>query len=144
MMKTGGESLLLDTHAWIWTVDQNTSRLSPAALRSIEEALTRQAVAVSEISHWEIALKAAKKRLHIGNPRQWLRRASKAPGIGVIQVDRQTLIESALLEAEERDPADRILIATALRFDLRLVTADESILNYAQRNPRLAVLDARP
>jgi len=142
-MKTGGESLLLDTHAWMWAVDRHISRLSPTALQTIEEALAGQAVAVSEISHWEIALKAAQKRLNIGNAKEWLRQASKAPGIGVIGIDRETLIASALLDAKERDPADRILIATALRYNLRLVTADRGILEYAQRNPRLAVLDAR-
>jgi PIN domain nuclease of toxin-antitoxin system len=82
--------------------------------------------------------------LDVGDPKEWLRRASKAPGIGVIQVDRETLVESALLDFQGRDPADRILIATALRYDLRIVTADEAILDYAQKNRRLAVLDARP
>ena len=141
-MKTS-DALLLDTHTWIWTVDRHTSRLSPSARNSIEDALAGQAVAVSEISHWEIALKATKKKLQVGDPKEWLRRASKAPGIGVIQIDRETLVDSALLDMATRDPADRVLVATALRYGLRLTTADEAILNYAQRNPRLAVLDAR-
>ena len=44
---------------------------------------------------------------------------------------------------ENRDPADRILIATAVRYQLSLVTADETILRYAAEHPRLTVMDAR-
>jgi PIN domain nuclease of toxin-antitoxin system len=53
------------------------------------------------------------------------------------------LIESALLDMIGRDPADRILVATALRHDLRLATADTEILEYARASGRLRVLDVR-
>ena len=143
MMKTGGKSLLLDTHAWLWIIGGMRSRMSAAAWRAIELAAEQQAIALSEISFWEVAVKSSKKKFLTDDTAAWLKQAAKLPGIGVVHVDRDTLVDSALLDIDERDPADRILIATALRYDLRLVTADEMILNYAQRNPRLAVLDAR-
>src|SRR5688572_32379945 len=138
------EALLLDTHMWIWAALDERARASAEAWDAVESALAGQGVALSEISFWEVAIKSSIGKLDVGNAKEWLRRASKAPGIGVIHVDRDTLVDSALLDFKERDPADRILIATALKYDLRLVTADEPVLRYAEQNRKLAVLDARP
>jgi PIN domain nuclease of toxin-antitoxin system len=73
----------------------------------------------------------------------WLREAASTPGVGVVQVERETLVRSALLELHA-DLADRILAATALRYGLRLATADRALLQYAERNRLLKVLDMRP
>ncbi|MGQ0561830.1 MAG: type II toxin-antitoxin system VapC family toxin [Gemmatimonadota bacterium] len=138
-------ALLLDTHAWIWLVFAERERLRAEAWQEIEAAAARQSVAISEISFWEIATKVKTGRLELyAQARDWLRKASKAPGVGVVQVDRETLVDSALLEFDHRDPADRVLVATAIRYGLRLVTVDVPIIEYAQENVKLEVLDARP
>ena len=135
---------LLDTHAWIWLVFDERARANKHAWAEIDEASMTNSLAVSEISFWEVATKAAKGRLELTKDVVvWLREAATTPGVGVIQVERETLVKSALLEMENRDPADRILAATAIRYGLRLATADVPLLRYAERNKLLKVLDMR-
>lgn len=136
-------AILLDTHAWLWLTFDERERASAHAWKEIEAAAVKQGVAVSDISFWEVALKSQKRILDVGNVREWLKRARHAPGLGVIEVDRSLLVDSALLDYQGRDPADRILIATALRYDLRLATADAPIIEYAERQRALKVLDMR-
>lgn len=135
---------LLDTHVWIWLLANKRDRFGATALNTLEAAAATQAMAVSEISLWEVATKAAKGRLELApDPQRWLQRAAKSPGIGIISVDRDVLVQSAMLDLDHGDPADRMLIATALKYELRLATADAVILEYAERNPKLDVLDIR-
>ena len=135
------ESLLLDTHVWYW-LSTEERKVSAAALRAITSAARRHAVAVSEVSFWELATKAAKGKLELRpDPAEWLRRASSKSGLGVIDLDREILVRSAQLDWEHRDPADRMLVATAMFYDLRLATADPVILEHARTNRRLQVLN---
>lgn len=137
------EALLLDTHTWIWLVN-GSDRLGPEAVRELGSAGARQRVGVSEISFWEICTKAAKGKLTlVGGPRAWLRNASKMPGIGIVQVDREVLVESALLDWDHRDPADRLLVATARRYGMRIASADDELLSYCLGEGRVSVMDAR-
>jgi PIN domain nuclease of toxin-antitoxin system len=136
-----GESLLLDTHVWLWLLTGERGRVSEEAWTVIEQAAERQAIGVSEISFWEIANKARKRQLELQpDAREWLRTARERAGIGVIEIDRDVLVQSALLEMEHGDPADRILVATALRYDMRLATTDDALLRYAQHTPQLKIL----
>ncbi|MGQ0816039.1 MAG: type II toxin-antitoxin system VapC family toxin [Gemmatimonadota bacterium] len=142
MMKVG---TLLDTHAWIWLVFNERRRANARAWKDIDDASLTNSLAVSEISFWEIATKAAKGKLELDRDVVvWLREAASTPGVGIVEVEREVLVKSALLEVATRDPADRILAATALRYGLRLATADTALLKYAQRNRMLKVLDMRP
>jgi PIN domain nuclease of toxin-antitoxin system len=139
------ESLLLDTHIWIWLLSGNHERVARNARRAIEDALSRRAVAVSDISYWEVATKAARGRLELApSTDEWLSRAQRAPGIGTIRLDRDILLRSVKLQLPHGDPADRMLVATALTYDLRLVTADTVLLDASPRARGLALLDARP
>ncbi len=143
-MELGDEALLLDTHMFLWLVTGMPGTASRRSWQLIKAAAQRNALAVSEITFWEIAAKSRKKRLHLDpDTNTWLADAAKLPGIGVIQLDRSVLIESALLEIPNRDPADRMLVATALRYDLRLATADADVIEDARSVRRLRVLDAR-
>ena len=135
---------LLDTHVWIWLVFDERRRANAEAWKEIDDCSLTNSLAVSEISFWEIAVKATTGRLELNKDvAVWLREAASAPGIGVIQVDRDTLVKSALLEMQ-RDPADCILVATAIRYGIRLATADAVLIEYAQRNKQLHILDMRP
>ena len=138
------EALLLDTHVWLWLIADGRAQMSGRAWLNIEQHAERNALAVSEISFWELATKAAKGNLQLlPNLREWLKTAARKPGFGIVEVDRDILVQSAELDFPRRDPADRILVATALRYDLRLATADTPILRYAEQNSRLMVLDCR-
>ena len=135
---------LLDTHVWIWLVANERHRANEAGWQELDDASLTHSLAVSEISFWEIATKAVKGKLELDRDVVvWLREAASTPGVGVVEVERETLVKSALLEMH-RDPADRVLVATALRWGLRLATADVALLRYAERNRLLKVLDMRP
>ncbi len=143
-MNAGGEALLLDTHMFLWLVTGMPGTASRRSWQLIKAAAQRNALAVSEITFWEIAVKSRKKRLHLEpDTNTWLADAARLPGIGVITLDRSVLIESALLEIPSRDPADRMLVATALRYDLRLATADADVIEGARFVHRMRVLDVR-
>ena len=75
------------------------------------------------------------------DPKTFLSDAKSKAGVGVIQVDRSILVDSALLVNAHRDPADRILIATALKHNMKIATADQKIVDFARHHRQLSVLD---
>lgn len=138
------QALLLDTHILLWLLGDHRARMSSRAWSEIEARVERNGLAISDATLWELALKIARNRLPVSpNPREWLKQVASRPGIGVIQLDRDVLIRSAELDLPVRDPADRMLVATALKYDLRLATADKPLLDYAAKNDALSVLDCR-
>lgn len=133
---------LLDTHVWLWLAFDEPGKLPAAARTTLEQAAEWNGLALSQASIWEVSLKARQGRLHLPpDTRSWLTRATRMPGLGVIELDRDVLIRSTELDMPVRDPADRLIVATALTYDLRLATADRSLLDHAQREPKLALLD---
>ena len=134
--------MLLDSHVWVWTVsgDSSLGRKTKALIRSHAQ---RNAIAVSGISFWELAVKAAKGKLALlPDAGEWLRKAARVPGLGVIDVDRELMLRAAMQDWPHGDPADRVLVATALYHNLQLVTADGAILDHARSNRALRVIDA--
>lgn len=100
---------------------------------------------VSDISYWEVAVKAAKKQLTLSvDAAIWLQRAERAPGIRFLPLERDVLLLSARLSGTaHNDPADRMLIASAQINNIPLVTADKLIINYARAVPGTPVVDVR-
>jgi PIN domain nuclease of toxin-antitoxin system len=116
--------LLLDTHILIW------SRLSPEQLSdAASEALQDEdnELWYSPISVWEILLLAEKKRLRIkSDPYAWVERT--LDGLREAPLNKHVAMESRRLNLPHKDPADRFIAATALVYDLILVTADQKLL----------------
>jgi PIN domain nuclease of toxin-antitoxin system len=123
--------LLLDTHVLVWLVRGNT-RLSEEARQRIDEASAEDAVLVSAITPWEIAMLVAKKRLQLGaDVQEWIDRALALPGIRLQGLTPAIAVASTRLPWEVHpDPADRILVATARHIGAALVTADEVLFRY--------------
>lgn len=125
-------ALLLDTCALIWIM--NNADLSPTAVQYIDEAYDQgEAVYASPITAWEIGLKAAKGRFKsILTPHRWLEEVLRTPNVKLAELTPQVLLESSFLPGSPpRDPADRIIIATAREFGLCVVTRDSALLQYA-------------
>lgn len=91
-------------------------------------------VLVSPITAWEVGLLVARGRLAIPtNPQAWFERLMQAPHVSLAALTPAVLIASSFLpDAPFRDPADRILTATAREFGLTLVTRDRALLAYAK------------
>jgi PIN domain nuclease of toxin-antitoxin system len=135
-------SLLLDSHVWVWAVNDD-AKLGRKAKAVIRERAERNAVAVSGVSFWELAVKAGKGRVEFSpDVRGWLAAASRLPGIGVIDIDRDLMLRATSLDWSHADPADRMLVATAISYELDLVSADRAILEYARTNKGLSTVDA--
>lgn len=139
------DPLLLDTHAWLWTLDGSPGSMSVAAIELIERAANSGRLYVSDISFWEVSLKAAAGKLLLSiAPTLWLTRAAQAPGIRTLPVTRDVLIQSTLLAGTPHaDPADRMLIAQAQLGGLSLLTCDGGIVEYAGVQRGVPVCDAR-
>lgn len=122
--------LLLDTHVWVWASEQ-PEQLGPesrAVLRSSENGLF-----VSPVSSLEIARLVAIGRISIkGHLLDWVTESLAALSCETAELSHEVALEAYLLPGEfHRDPADRILVSTARRRGLILVTADRRILDYA-------------
>jgi PIN domain nuclease of toxin-antitoxin system len=120
--------ILLDTHVWVWWVD-GTTALSPAAQRAIDGAVTSGDLAISSISTWEVALLVKKGRLRLAmEVGDWVARSEALPFIQFVPMDNHIAIRSVLLSSPlHDDPADRIIVATALAHGASLVTKDERL-----------------
>jgi PIN domain nuclease of toxin-antitoxin system len=126
--------LLLDTHVWLWLV-AGSPDLSTEARHSIDGAAAAGTLRIAAISLWEIALLASRGRIVLGKSISlWLEEALADPGPAIDPLSPQIAIESyALPDVFRRDPADRMIVATARVTSAVLMTRDQQILDYAAR-----------
>ena len=125
--------IILDTHALVWWVNGSES-LSANARQAIDDTLTSDSeVLISSISAWEIAMLINKGRLILSmDVASWLDEVSQIDGVRFVPVDNEIGIKSTLLPSEfHKDPADRLIVATARKHAIPVVTADEKLIQYA-------------
>jgi PIN domain nuclease of toxin-antitoxin system len=125
-------TLLLDTCAAIWIGE--SAPIAPAVVASMNASETNGVpVLISPISAWERAMLVAKGRLRSPvPPKVWFDRILTAGGLKLAPMSPDILADASFLpEPLHRDPADRIIIATARALDLTIVTRDSLILDYA-------------
>ena len=123
--------IVLDTHAWIWWVS-NPEMLSETARQVIDDAVRRRELFISTISAWEVAMLVEKGRLALAlDVRDWIARSESLPFVTFVPLSTAIAVESVRLPGfPHADPADRIIVATALSLGARLVTKDEKLLRY--------------
>lgn len=127
--------ILLDTHALIWWCNNDAS-LSAKARRAIEAEQHVGALAVSSFSCWEIAVLVQHKRLALSlSVTDWLALVTQLKAIRFIAVDNAIAVASVQLPGNmHKDPADRIIVATARSLGVPIVTADRQLQAYAHVN----------
>lgn len=126
--------LLLDTCAAIWIA--GNERISAETLSAIDSARkTEKPIYVSAISAWELGLLVSRNRINLlMPPERWFERLLEAPGLQLAAMPPNVLIASSFLPGNApRDPADRILAATAREYGYMLVTRDRPLLEYAEQ-----------
>ena len=105
---------LLDTHVLIWWFDDR-QRLSRSQQEAIAAASGDSPLLVSDVSLWEVAMLHSRGRIRLKIPlREWLEAAVAPPLVRRCGISPAVAAElAALPDSFHRDPADRILVATA-------------------------------
>jgi len=116
------------------------SRLGSVARREIERAWQSDELAVSAISFWEVAMLVERGRIRLSDDVRAWRREHLEQGVVEIPVDGDIGIRAAGLTDFHADPADRLIVATALAGH-RLVTSDHRILGWSGSLNRLDARD---
>jgi PIN domain nuclease of toxin-antitoxin system len=126
--------LLLDTCAAVWISEEQP--LADEALIAMERSYrSGEFIYVSPITAWEIGLLVSRGKLTSPMaPQRWFGRLLEAPGVRLADMSPDVLIASSFLPGvPPRDPADRILAATARAHGSRLMTRDTPLLTYARQ-----------
>jgi PIN domain nuclease of toxin-antitoxin system len=116
--------IVVDTHAWIWLAS------APSELgRNGRAALRRDpAHGVAAISCWEVAMLVARGRITLDrDPVAWMEDSLAAERLELLPLTPAVAAASAALGDFHGDPADRLIVATALVHGATLLTRDERI-----------------
>jgi PIN domain nuclease of toxin-antitoxin system len=121
---------LLDTHIWWWylTESENLNR----GLRSkIDSAQTD--CWFSPVSVWELSLLTARRRIEIPHPlRPWIAKALERFPVKEAPVNTEVALLSREVALSTQDPADRFIAATAIVYELTLMTVDRHLTSSKQ------------
>lgn len=118
--------LLLDTHIWIWSLLE-PGRLSRRVARRLEDPANE--LWLSPISVWETLLLAERGRIQLeAPPNRWVETVMRAFPVRDATLTREVATASRTVDLPHQDPADRFIAASAIVYELTLVTADERLL----------------
>lgn len=126
------QAILLDTNVCIWVMN---GELSQAGVEALTEAYNSgQPTYVSPITALEVATLMRKNRFKSAlPPTRWFELLLSRPGMALAPMPPQVLIESQLLPGNiHKDPADRIIAATAREYGYTVLTRDAKLLTYAR------------
>lgn len=125
-------AVVLDTHIWL--------RASTGDPQLVSLENFHGTAIVPAICVWEAAMLAAKGHIELQpDPEHWFR-TNLQPPVRLEPLHPEVSIESCRLEDFHGDPADRIIVATALVLGVPLVTADRRIIDWNKHHARLQVL----
>jgi PIN domain nuclease of toxin-antitoxin system len=123
--------ILLDTHVLFWWISEK-SKLTPPAIAAIEAEIPGGQILISSMSVWEVTIlvAAGRRTLSVSVP-DWIAGFENIAEVTFIPVDNDIAVQSVLLpNGFHKDPADRIIVATARKFGAPIITADQKIRSY--------------
>jgi PIN domain nuclease of toxin-antitoxin system len=131
---------LLDTCAALWIVSGEIKQAAADALS--ESRHLGFDTFVSPITAWEVGNLARKGRFKSSYaPQRWFERLMSTPDTKLAMLTAELLMESAFLPGNiQKDPADRIIAATAREYGYTVMTRDRALLDYG-REGHLSVLE---
>jgi PIN domain nuclease of toxin-antitoxin system len=122
--------LLLDTHIWLWSMAE-PSRIIRRVSRELEDP--ENEIWLSPVSTWELLVLARKRRIELDTePVTWIRTALAEVSFKEAALTHEVAVQSVSVDLPHADPADRFIAATALVYDLTLVTGDDRLLGCRQ------------
>ena len=125
--------IVLDTHVLVWWVTGQSAELSRKARTAIDKEAAGGEILVPSICASEIAMLVERGRLQLTmDVEQWLDIVTDIDAVRFVSVNNRIAVKSVGLPGEfHKDPADRLIVATARDAAAPLVTADEKIRQYA-------------
>ncbi|WP_020482541.1 type II toxin-antitoxin system VapC family toxin [Methylomonas sp. MK1] len=127
--------IVLDTHIWHWWTNQIPGRLPSGIVDLIEQA---DEVAVSAISVFEMAWLVRHGRIELGGEfEQWLEDVIESDCVKFLPVTPPIASLAVALPEHHKDPQDRLIIATALIENARLLSFDTAFPAYLEMQGRL-------
>ena len=123
-------TVILDTCALIWW-SLDPDKLSDKAKLACDKMEIEKNGLVASISLWEIAIKIKNKKLDLGvSLINYLETLQKSDVIKIVPIDEYLWLESVALEWYHKDPADRVIVALAKKYQANLITADKIIIKF--------------
>ena len=119
--------LLLDTHVILWSAAEPERFPQNIAVELENES---NELWFSPISVWEILLLAEKQRVILETEHKMsIRKILQNLPLREAVINQEVAIQSRYVDLPHQDPADRFLAATAMVYDLTLVTADSRLID---------------
>jgi PIN domain nuclease of toxin-antitoxin system len=121
--------ILLDTCTLLW-LSENPPNLPQSVVKFIRNTSVGRRY-VSAITAFEIGVKYHKGKLVLPKaPQLWFSETISQRGLCILSITDRIAFKAAGLPNIHRDPADRIIIATALEYNFVIVTTDEIFMKY--------------
>lgn len=119
--------IICDTHVLVFDA-LAPARLSAKARRRLKDGESAGQLACADISLWEIAMLIAKRRLEIDEePELFIQAVLDARGYRVLPITSGIAALSQSADFTRKDPADRLIAATALASGAELLSADRAM-----------------
>ena len=122
----------LDTHAWLWWLSDR-SLVGATARKQIAAVIEQASLAASSMSAWEAAVLVKKGRLELTlGVEELIYHCEGLPFFSFAPITPRIAVLSVQLEPFHADPADRLIVATAMHYGGLLLTDDSKIHGFAQ------------
>jgi PIN domain nuclease of toxin-antitoxin system len=123
---------VFDTHVWVWSAagDPRAEKLRNFSGTAI----------ISAISQWEVSMLAMKGRLVLKPDEETWFSANLAAPVSLVQLTAEIALTSCRLPEFHGDPADRMIVATAITLGIPLITADQEIIRLNEQQQMLQVI----
>ncbi len=119
-------AFLIDTHIWIWWISRSP-KLPRKIIALLDHTADRPWLSVASL--WEVSILVETGEVELApSTRMWLEAATHPLTVQLAQLSRAVALELLELPASlHRDPADRIIVATARALEVPLLTFDRRI-----------------
>ena len=122
--------IVLDTHIWVNWIVRGDKSVSRAILEAMD---SQSSLAVSAISCLEVSLLVKLGKLELPLPtHEWLDEALDGSGVTCLPISCHIAQRSVALSSIHKDPADRIIMATALVHGAMLASVDSVFPSYPE------------
>ena len=122
--------ILLDTHVWLWWL-LGEGPLTEEERHTLDDSASKKEIAISAASIWETEMLARKGVIDLQPDfKKWIEAATDPEVCQVIPIDKEVILAQEKLPPDfPDDPADRLIVATALLNEFPLATKDETLQN---------------